>query len=351
MSKNRKRIILSIISIVAIVFLAYQTIFNRRGTYSTTNYYLDTINQISLIDVKERDSKKLLEGVDKITLDINNEMSMQLNSSELSNINKNAGIKPVRVSKDMMEIVKKSIYYSKISSDNFDVSIGPISSMWGIGSEKARVPDKIEIEEKLPLVDYKNIEIDAKNNTVFLKKKDMMIDLGGIAKGFCADKITDYLKSNGVKNAIINLGGNVFVYGKNARGKDFNVGIQNPQKNSQEPIAEVTLTGKSIVTSGIYERFIEKDGKFYHHMLSPKTGYPFENELSSVTIISNKSVDGDALSTSTYGMGLEKGLKFIQSQDGIDAIFVTKDKKIYITQGIKNSFKITNNSYKLIDKD
>lgn len=326
-------------------YLIFSETFSKKGNFSTVNYYLDTVNEITLINIKESKSKKVLPKIDEIILNIHNTMSSQLESSEVSKINDNSGIKPVKVSDETLTVIKKSIYYSNLTSGKFDISIGPISSLWNIGTDNAKVPSEDEIKKSLPLVNYKNTEIDEKNKTVFLKEKGMKLDLGGIAKGYCADLVSEYLKSQGIKDAIINLGGNIYVMGKNNKGSDFSVGIQNPNGARNDSVGKITTTDMSIVTSGIYERFIEKNGKIYHHMLDPKTGYPFENNLNAVSIVSKKSIDGDALSTSTFSLGLEDGLKFVNSQDNFDAIFITKDKKIYLSDGLKGKFKLMDNSY------
>ncbi len=348
MKKNRKILFIITILILLIVFVASNTIF-KKATYSEKYYSLDTINEVSLIDIRKGKADKLLSEIGKIIININNEMSLQLPGSEISKINKNAGIKPIKVSDDVYDVVEKSLYYSKLTDGKFDISVGPLTSLWNIGNKNAKVPSKAEIEKVLPLVNYKNIILDKKNRTIFLKNKGMKLDLGGIAKGFCADKIASFLKENDVKNAIINLGGNVYVLGKNDRNTDFSIGIQDPSKDSTAPMASIHVSNKSIVTSGIYERFIEKDGKIYHHMLNPKTGYPFDNALSSVTIVSNKSIDGDALSTSIYGLGLEQGIKEVKRLKNIEAIFITKDSKVYISDGLRNNFKVLNNKYHIVN--
>ncbi|MEG0250199.1 MAG: FAD:protein FMN transferase [Peptostreptococcus sp.] len=348
MKKNMK-VIVSIITLVVIAAIFAFNQYDKKGVYSTTNYYLDTVNEISVINVRKSKADKILPGADKVVLDINNAMSSHLPSSEVSKINDNAGISPVKVSNDTFKVIQKSIAYSKLTNGKFDIAIGPLTSMWNIGNDKARVPEKSEIDKALPLINSDNIILNSKNTTVYLKEKGMKLDLGGIAKGYCADKVAEYLKENGVDNAIVNLGGNIYVMGKNEVKKDFVVGIQNPLQKSSDSMASVKLSNKSIVTSGIYERFLEKDGKIYHHMLDPDTGYPFDNELSSVTIFSDKSVDGDALSTSIYGLGLENGMKKVKSMDGIDAVFITKDNKVYITDGIRKDFKILDDKYTLVN--
>lgn len=350
MQKRNIKILLSIITLILVSTVFLYNSINKKGTFSTTNYYLDTVNQVSLINVRKNKAERILPKIDKIILSINNEMSSHLPGSEVTKINNFSGIKPVKVSKDTFEVVKKSIYYSNKTSGKFDITIGSLTSLWNIGNQDAKVPSENEVSSLLPLIGYKNIELNEKDSTVFLKKKGMKIDLGGIAKGYCADKVADFLKKEKVENAIVNLGGNIFVFGKNKEGNKFSVGIQNPEKKNQDSMAKIKVTDKSIVTSGIYERYIEKGGKIYHHMLNPSTGFPFENNLSSVTIVSKKSIDGDALSTSTFGLGLENGMKLIESLKDVDAIFITKDDHVYITNGLKGNFEITNSRYTLSSK-
>lgn len=345
--KNKKISLIIFILIIITGFISYNFI-NKKGDYSITNYYLDTVNEITLINVRKSKADNILPNVNKLILDINNKMSMQLPDSELNKINKNAGIKPVTVSKDTLTVIKKAVYYSKLVGSTFDITVGPLTSLWNIGNESAKIPKIDEIKNRLPLINFKNIIINEKNSTVYLKNKGMKIDLGGIAKGFCADKVANYLRENDVKNAIINLGGNIFVIGKNKKNQDFTVGIQDPSENKTEAMGSITGSNISVVTSGIYERFIKDKNKVYHHMLNPVDGYPFQNNLNSVTIISSKSIDGDALSTSLFGLGLENGLKKAESLPNIEAIFITKSGKVYTTNGIKNNFKIITKKYTLV---
>jgi thiamine biosynthesis lipoprotein len=189
------------------------------------------------------------------------------------------------------------------------------------------------------------VELDDKNETVYLKEKGMQLDLGAIAKGFITDETVSYFKKHGVTTAIIDLGGNVFVMGHSPRGEDtpWTVGIQDPNKARNTVIGYVYGKNKSFVTSGIYERFLEVDGKKYHHILSPKTGYPYENDLAGVTIVTDKSIDGDGLSTTLFALGRTAGTKFIENMKDTEAIFVTKDDKVYTTSGLKD-FKLEDES-------
>ncbi|MFU0787997.1 MAG: FAD:protein FMN transferase [Enterococcus gilvus] len=179
--------------------------------------------------------------------------------------------------------------------------------------------------------------------TVFLKEKGMKLDLGAIAKGYITDEVVKVMKENGVTTAIIDLGGNVFVMGNSPRGnqkEDWTVGIQDPNQARNVVLGSVPETNMSLVTSGIYERYLEVDGKTYHHLFNPKTGYPFDNDLAGVTIVSKKSIDGDGLSTAVFSMGVKDGMKYVEDLKDTEAIFVTRDDKVYVTSGLKDVFEL-----------
>jgi len=183
------------------------------------------------------------------------------------------------------------------------------------------------------------------NNTIQISNENTMLDVGGIAKGYVADKLKEYLVEHGVKNAIIDLGGNVLLIGSKPDNSYFNIGIAKPFAENSDTIAIVRTNDKSIVTSGNYQRYFYKEDKLYHHILNPQTGYPVDNELTSVTIISDKSIDGDALSTSCFVLGIEESLRLIESIDGIEVIFIDKNNTITLSSGLsqKNNVIVLNN--------
>lgn len=311
---------------------------------SRSELLMGTVVNVSLYD---SDNEEILNKVFDKVKELESILSINENGTLVDKINDEAGINPVKVDDYTYTVVKKGIEYSKLSNGLFDISVGPIVKLWSIGLPEAKVPTQEEINEKLPLIGYSDIELNDTDETIYLKRKGMMIDLGGIAKGYTADVISDLLTEEGVKSAIINLGGNVYAHGKKPNGSDWKIGIQNPFTERGGIIGTITTNNKSIVTSGIYERYIEKDGVKYHHILSPKTGYPYENEIAGITIVSDKSIDGDALSTSVFAMGVEEGMKFVNSIDSIDAIFITKDNKVYITEGLKEIFTLSNSDFTL----
>ena len=345
---NRKKLISIFLGALLIISLIYSISINRNEeSISNTYYNLGTINEITLYDVNKKTGEKILEECGSILMDIDNKMSNTIKSSDVSKINKNAGKAYTKISKDTYYVIKKSIEFSNISNDTFDISVGPLIDLWSIGTDNAKVPNKEEIENILPLVDYSKILLNDENLSVKLSEENMKIDLGGIAKGYAADKIYDYLKSENIKSAIINLGGNILTLGSKNNDQPFSIGIQDPTMPRGNSIGNIKVTNKSVVTSGIYERYIEKDNKIYHHMLNPHTGYPFENNLNSVTIVSDESIICDALSTTTFGLGLDNGMKLIESLDNVDAIFITKDKKIYLSSNLKDKFNLTDTSFSI----
>lgn len=348
---NKKKLPVILIIVVAILFSLFMIIKNKKeDKYSSTYYNLGTINEITLYDITKKDCDRILKKCESILKDIDNKMSSQITSSEISKINNKAGDDYVKVSDDTYYVIKESIIFSSMSNDTFDISVGPIVDLWAIGTENAKVPTKKEIKDKLPLVNYKDILLNDNSKSVKLAKKDMKIDLGGIAKGYAADKIYEYLKEEKLESALINLGGNIYVLGSKENNQPFSIGVQDPTKPRGNSIGNIKVSNKSVVTSGIYERYLEKNNKIYHHMLDPHTGYPFDNNLSSVTIVSDKSIICDALSTTTFGLGVEKGLKLVENLDGVDAIFITKDKKIYLSNNLKNKFNLTDNKFTIVNK-
>lgn len=346
--KNKKSIIY-IIFFVIIISLTIVILKSKNQTASEittpqekSSYFLGTYINIKLYD---KSSDDMFTDMFAIINDIEEKMSINIEESEVSKINKNAGKEPVKVSDETFEVIKRGEYYSNLSEGHFDITIGPLVQLWGIGSESAKVPSQKEIDEAVSKIDYTKILIDEKEQTVLLTEEGMVIDLGGIAKGYVADKIAEYLKSKNVNSAIINLGGNIFALGSKTTGENWGIGVQNPFDARGDYFAVLKVSNKSIVTSGVYERFLEVDGKTYHHILSPFNGYPVDNKLMSVTIIADNSIDADGLSTTLFILGKDKGMNLIESLDGVDAIFVNTDKRVFLSSGIEN-FQIINPEFK-----
>lgn len=298
-------------------------------------------------------AKEAIEAAKKRVQEIEDLMSATSADSELSKINENAGQRPVKVSDDTFYVIKKGIEYGQLTDGAFDISSLPISRLWGIGSENPRLPASEEIATSLKLVDYRSIVLDEQEKTVFLEKEGMMIDLGGIAKGYAGDEAMKVLKDYKLEHAMINLGGDIITLGGKADASPWRIGIQNPRpeedNKGQDYIGIFEIVTGSIVTSGDYQRYIkdiyEKQGIRYHHIFDPETGYPADNGLISVTIKGPTAVDSDALSTSVFIMGVEEGLKLINSLENVEAMIVTKDKKLYFSQGLEDQVKSIHPDY------
>lgn len=315
----------------------------NKDPYSEEQFLIGTYVQVRIYD----DGKKevLNKAFDRVK-ELGDKITVNQKGSEIDAINDQAGIKPVKVSDDIYPLLKQAYEYSKDSNGGFDMAIGSITQLWHIGFDDARKPSQAEIDQALKLVDYHKVKFDDKEQTVYLEEKGMQLDLGAIAKGYITDEVVKVLKDNGVTTAIVDLGGNVYVLGHSPRGTDMDwtVGIQDPNKARNTVLGTIPESNKTLVTSGIYERFLEVDGQKYHHLFDPKTGYPFDNDIAGVTIITKKSIDGDGLSTAVFSMGVKQGLEYVEGLKDVDAIFVTKEDKVYVSKDIEKVFEIGKDS-------
>jgi thiamine biosynthesis lipoprotein len=256
-------------------------------------------------------------------------------TSELERVNQNAGIQAVPVSGDFMTVLLRALYFAELTGGAFDPSIGPLVKLWGIGGEKERRPGEEEIIDARARVNYRDVVVDTARQTVYLRHSGMSLDLGGIAKGYAADEIVKILKEAAIQRAIIDLGGNVYALGSKSKKQKWRIGIQNPLAPRGEYLAVEEAADKTLVTSGVYERFFEENGVRYHHILDAKTGYPAVSGLLSVTIIAENSMDADALSTALFVLGYEKGAALLSQLPGVEAVFVFEDSSIKRTGSTK----------------
>ena len=317
----------------------------QQKPYEDEKFLLGTYVRIRVYD--EGKESALKPTFDRIA-DLGDRITINQAGSEIDKINEKAGVEPVKVSKDIYDLLKYAQKYSVESKGGFNFTIGAITQLWRIGFDDARKPAQSEIDEALKHIDFHKVTFNDQEQTVYLEDKDMIIDLGAIAKGYIADEAVKVLKDNGVTSAIVDLGGNIFVVGHSWRGEneDWNVGIQDPNNARGTILGSIKESDKTIVTSGIYERYLEVDGKKYHHIFDSKTGYPYENDLASATIITDKSIDGDGLTTVIFDKGIVEGLAYVEQElpEGTDAIFVTLEGKVYVTDGIKDTFKLDKDS-------
>ncbi len=282
-----------------------------------TRFLLDTFCTVTAAA-----NAKTVSGALDVCEDLEKKLSRTQKASEISAINEAGIFKP---SDDTKTVIEKGLYYSALSNGLFDITVAPLTSLWDF--KNAVIPSRDEIAEALKNVDYQSIE-PAGNE---IKTGGKQLDLGAIAKGYIADRVCEYLKANDVKKGIVNLGGNIVVF-----GDEYKIGLKKPFSEN-DIIISLMLRDTSISTSGVYERCFTENGKLYHHILNAETGYPAETDLYSASVICENAVDGDALSTVCMLLGKEKAAKLIEQTDNCEAVFIDKDMKLTYTSGIKES--------------
>lgn len=266
---------------------------------------------VCTVNAYEDGTKSLYDELFARLHEIDETFSVTIDSSEISAINKAAGERSVSVSSDTAYVVKTSLSFAELTGGAFDPTVGPLVKIWGINTDHARVPEKSEIDAVLPLINWRDVSV-TDDNTVMLKRPGMALDLGGIVKGYAADELTKILDARKVRRAIVDLGGNIFVYGKKKDGSPWRVGIKKPNDPEGVPSIVLNVANSTIVTSGVYERFFTENGVRYHHILDAKTGYPAASGLLSSTVICESSMAADALSTSVFVLGKKSGMELLR---------------------------------------
>jgi thiamine biosynthesis lipoprotein len=321
---------------------------NEYIAYSESVYALGTFVQITIYDNKEVD-QEIFDGLVSRLNEIENKMTINIDvNSEVETINEQAGQGYVEVSEDTFDVIKKGVEYTIATEGRFDITVGPIVELWDIGFDGSEVPEEAAINEALPLLGIDKVSLNASTNEVMLEETGMVLDLGGIAKGYAADELKKMLVAYGYESAIIDLGGNIFCHGSKPDGTAFKVGIRDPFGSSSDYLGVLSINNQTVVTSGIYERYFIQEGVTYHHIIDTATGYPVDNELESVSIVASQSVDADALSTGVFSMGVEEGYAFVSDLEDVEAIFVTSEGDVIVTDGLQDSFVVTSDDFNLV---
>lgn len=281
-------------------------------------------------------AKAAVNEASTLVEDLENKLSVTNPESEISKINSSAN-NAIKISEDTLTLISTALDINKKSGGTFDITIYPIVKLWGFTTGKYKVPSREELSKNLEYVDSSNITLNEKEGTVTVPE-NIEIDLGGIAKGYAGKKAAEKIRSMGIESALLNLGGNIQTIGSKPDGSAWGVSICNPEDSSKQ-LCRIEVVDKAVVTSGGYQRYFEENGKSYHHIIDPKSGYPAENGLLSVTIVDEDGMLCDALSTTLFVLGKDRALEYCEKY-GIEAILMTDDKKIYVTDGLKESFSI-----------
>jgi len=332
------------LALLLLVLMLLLTGCSKTSVYSGTVFTMDTYATIKIYSKKDSEEiynsciSKLNELASRYDVFSSDSYLYKLNVAGTTN-----GIGTDSFIINVFNLAKSTGYA-------FDPAIFPVSQIWEQERNKgedASVPDRATIEAALKKATMNNVQYDESTGQITLKN-GASIDLGGAVKGYATNELINILEQSGAESAVIDLGGNVLVYGKPVSGNTWTVGIRAPRDNDLGYIATLSLPDTiSVVTSGDYERYFEVNGVRYHHIIDPKTGYPTDNGLMSVTIISKDSLKADVYSTAVFVMGLEKGMEFVNNDSDVQAVFVTTDKKVYVTNGIRDSIQIEDKDYTL----
>ncbi len=300
-----------------------------------SSYYMDTICSITIYDMEDMSEENANAAIDSafgLCADLEALISATVETSDVYRVNQ-AGGKAVDCDDATIELLQMGKDYGDLSGGKFDITLGQVTDLWDFHGENPAVPSASDVEKALAAVDYQQIQISG--NKVSMANPEGKINLGGIGKGFIADRAAGHLESLGVHSAIVNFGGNIVAIGSNGKNP-FKIGIKDPNSESGDILGAVTVEDATVVTSGVYERCFEQDGKTYHHILDVETGYPVDSDVLSVTLVAPKGYSGvcDALSTTCLIYGVEEGMKLIEGADNVEGIFVDRDGKIHKTGGM-----------------
>ncbi len=316
--------------------MKYQSLSYTMGTIITQK-----INSLNL------EAKKITGEALEIINRLDKMMSFFEVNSQLSQINQQSGKLWISVDSELFFLIKEAKKHARLTGGVFDITVASLVELWQKYGKLKKIPSQSLIEDTLKKVNYKNILIDEERGMVKLHRNGQKIDLGGIAKGYAANRIIQYYQQKGLRSAMINLGGNVALLGGRDDEKPWQIGIQNPLQKRGQCLAIISVSNTAVVTSGDYERFFLENNRIYHHILNPLTGYPASSGLRSVTIIHPDAMLADVLATTLFILGLEKGVKLIKRFSDIEVIIISEDRKIYLSGSLLGKFQITEKGFAL----
>lgn len=352
---GKKKTILTVLVVVilAVLIVLLGTLIRQKETLKTpttnTTYSMGTVVTQSYYSEDTSVGEEAVKQITSIINKLDEDISWRKDASEVAAINKNGD---AYVSQVVYDCLKTCIEISKDSDGAFDLTVGKLSGLWNIGTEDARLPSDEEIDSVLPTINYSRVILTEKDGDLNIEiGEDQKLDFGAVGKGLACDEALKYLETTTITGSTVSVGGSILVYGENPTSDDgtWNIGVRDPNGTESDYMAVINTTGGFFSTSGDYEKVLEVDGKKYHHILDPKTGYPAESNLTGVTIYANSGLLSDALSTAVFILGYsDESLALLEKYDA-EALFITKDNKIYITDGLKDCTTIIDDSYEVVE--
>ncbi len=322
-----------LISIITSIFSGCNK--NSPTIHKKSKILMDTIVTITVISDSKTKAEKAINSAFSELEVLESRLSHYSDDSEVSEINRAAGIKSVSITQSTFELIKRAVEISEVSSGAFEPTIGSIMSLWDF--HKGKQPSDSAIKERISLVNYKKVIFNKTDSSIMLKDKGMLLDLGGIAKGYGADKAVDVLKKNGINAGVVAIAGDVKTFGLKSESRQWKVGIRNPRGDRDKLTGVLRLENLAVSTSGDYERFFISDGKRYHHLLNPRTGYPV-SDFQSVSVVSPEGILADSLSTAVFILGNDQGMALINKLN-LMAFIVDKDGKIFVTENLRDKIE------------
>jgi thiamine biosynthesis lipoprotein len=305
--------------------------------YETTGLGMGTVIEQKVATSSLSAGEDICRKITELIKKLEHKMSYFIPESFVSQLNSSSGEASVKIDSDTFRVLKSATEYYELSDGAFDITAAPLTALWRNGIKNKVLPLRSEVQSLVPSVSGVGIILNEKSKSAKIGK-NQSVDLGGIAKGYAADMALKAYRSCGVNSAFINLGGNVHTLGKKINGEPWMIGVQDPRSKRGDFIAALAISDKSAVTSGDYEKYFEYEGKRYHHIIDPKTGYPASSDLMSATVVSSSSIQADALSTAVFVSGLERGMELIEKSFEAEGVLITKDKRVFVTKGLSESF-------------
>ena len=314
---------------------------------------IQSLGTVITVTIHDRPRSEYFDGAFALVEEIHDLMSLEVAGSDLLRLKEAAGREAVPIHPHTLQVLNEALVMAERSSAAFTPLIEPLISLWGITGENPRVPSEEEIGKAQEAINLNELEITVSENPdnephrAFLKKAGMGIDFGGIAKGYAADLVSEYLKDQGVGQAILDFGGNIVTIGRKSEERPWIIGIQHPDKRRGEYLGTLPADDLSIVTSGVYERYFVDGGRQYHHLLDASTGFPADNGLDGVAVVSDRSIIADGYSTAVFVLGLEAGMALAEATEELEAVFISSDKRVYLSSGLRETFTLLDDEYKM----
>ncbi|MBF0459507.1 MAG: FAD:protein FMN transferase [Nitrospirae bacterium] len=321
----------AIVFIIALVFVFKSTVSGTPHVYKKSEIMMDTVITLTVVSNSQKKADEAIGAAFNNLRRFERNWSFFDAGSDVSAINKNAGVRPVKVSDDTFDLTKKAVEKAKWTGGAFNPAIGPAMVLWDFKNKKR--PTDSQLKEVLQLLDYTQIVFNDNDSSIMLKDKGMLLDLGGIAKGYAADKTAELLKKAGMKAGIASIGGDISAWGTRPDGSPWRVGIRAPRGAPDDLAGVLSLKDLAVSTGGDYERFFIEDGIRYHHILNPATGYP-ARDFQSVTVVNPEGVVTDALDTGIFAMDREKALRFIKTNN-LMAYLVFADGSTFTSENLR----------------